>query len=201
MIEAPIYPELEFEEKDHIYRLNGLVIPSVSEVMTPLSSALYKSVDPETLNHAAARGTSIHEAIENWIKFGIEDIIPDYKGYLNGFYQWWAKEKPTVVCSELKVYHKVLLYGGTVDLLAYIGNQLTLVDFKTTSVLNDMTCKVQVEAYAQALASDGIKVDRKIILHLVKDGTWDTRDYPAVDGPCWRVFSALKTVFDYIKQF
>ena len=39
MIEAPIYPELEFEEKDHIYRLNGLVIPN------GLRSHLYTSED------------------------------------------------------------------------------------------------------------------------------------------------------------
>ena len=60
--------------------------------------------------------------------------------------------------------------------------------------------QVQLEAYAQALADMGIRVQRKRILHLKKDGIYSIRDYPANDVNRWRVFGALKTVYDYIES-
>lgn len=42
--------------------------------MKPLSSDFYSTVDPEVLNKAAKRGTAIHNAVENYAKFGIYDL-------------------------------------------------------------------------------------------------------------------------------
>jgi len=57
--------------------LNGLEVPSVTTLMKPLSSDFYSTVDPEVLNKAAKRGTAIHNAVENYAKFGIEDMCRD----------------------------------------------------------------------------------------------------------------------------
>lgn len=132
IIEMPEMPELAFEDETHTYRLNGLVIPSVSTVMEPLKNELYKGIGDSTLANAADKGTIVHNAIENYIKFGIIDIPPEHQGYFDGFLEFWNKYNPQVVGSEIRVYHKLLGYGGTVDLLAYIGDKLTLVDYKTT---------------------------------------------------------------------
>ena len=82
--EIPQFPELTFEEERHLYYLNGLEVPSVTTLMKPLSSDFYSTVDPEVLNKAAKRGTAIHNAVENYAKFGIEDIPPVYAGYFAG---------------------------------------------------------------------------------------------------------------------
>lgn len=87
--EIPQFPELTFEEERHLYYLNGLEVPSVTTLMKPLSSDFYSTVDPEVLNKAAKRGTAIHNAVENYAKFGIEDIPPVYAGYFSGFREWW----------------------------------------------------------------------------------------------------------------
>lgn len=200
MIKELKLPEMTFDAPTHTYRLDGLVIPSVSTIMEPLKVELYKGIGDSTLANAADKGTIVHNAIENWIKFGIDDTPHEYKGYFDGFLEFWSKTKPHVVGSEIRTYHKLLGYGGTIDLLAYIGDDLTLIDFKSTYTVSDMTCGVQLEAYAQALASHGIKVKRKGILHLIKDGSWKLIDYPANDALRWRVFGALKTVYDYIHK-
>ena len=193
-------PELTFENEKHIYKYNGFVIPSVSTLMEPLKNALYKNVSECTLNVAAEKGSTVHNAIENWIKFGIEDIPTEYSGYFDGFKEWWEENDPQVVGSEIRVYHKLLLYGGTIDLLSYINGELTLTDFKTTYAVSDMNCKVQLEAYAQALASHGVKVQRKQILHLPKDGRKKVHEYAVNDSECWNVFRSLKVVNDYISR-
>lgn len=196
-VKIPEMPELRFDEKSHIYRLDGVEIPSVSRVMEPLKASSYAGISEKTLARAADKGSSVHNSIENWLKFGIDDIPEEHRPYFDGFLEWWDEYQPEVVASEVKTYHKLMRYGGTIDLLAYIGGKLTLIDFKTTYRLLEKSCGVQLEAYAQALASHGITVEEKYILHLKKDGKWAYPEFPAKDPVRWRVFSALKCVYDY----
>ncbi len=199
-IVLPDLPELVFDDGPHIYTLNGVPIPSVTRIMEPLSQAEYGAIDSRTVDQAAHKGTIVHNAIENWLKFGIEDEDPDYAGYFRAFTEWWEEKKPEPVGSEVKTYHKLMRYAGTVDMLAYIDGELNLIDFKTTYRLIEKNCGVQLEAYAQALESHGVKVERKRILHLKKDGKWDDRQFPAKDPKRWMAFGALKNVYDYIQS-
>lgn len=186
-VEVPELPELTFDEASHIYRLNGDIIPSVSELMEPLKDQCYGGISKRTLENAAIKGSAVHNSIENWIKFGIDDIPSEHRGYFNGFVEWWKQYKPRVFGSEVRIYHKLMRYGGTIDLLCEIGGLLELIDFKTTYTLLEMACGVQLEAYSQALISHGITPQRKHILHLKKDGKWSFREFPAKDPARCRV--------------
>jgi len=148
-VEVPELPELTFDEASHIYRLNGDIIPSVSKLMEPLKDQCYGGISKRTLENAAIKGSAVHNSIENWIKFGIDDIPSEHRGYFNGFVEWWKQYKPRVFGSEVRIYHKLMRYGGTIDLLCEIGGLLELIDFKTTYTLLEMACGVQLEAYQQ----------------------------------------------------
>lgn len=200
-ITIPELPELTFEDGPHIYRVNGLIVPSVSTIIKPLSDSKYSGIRDRTLEKAARKGTSVHNAIENWIKYGIEDIPSDHIGYFDGFMRWFDKAKPEIVGSEIRLYHKIKMYAGTIDNLSYIDGLLTLIDYKTTATISDMLCGVQLEAYAHMLDCFGIKVQRKQILHLKKDGKFDVREYPAQDALRWLTFGSLKNVYDYIESY
>lgn len=200
LVLAPEFPELEFQDGPHIYLLDGEQIPSVSKVMEPLDKAKYERVDEVTLARAANRGTIVHNSIENYIKFGFVDIPGDYRGYMNAFSDWWNTIKPVVVGSEIRMYHKLMRYAGTCDLLCYIDEDLTLIDFKTTYSIDHKTCGVQLEAYAQALASHGIIINRKMILQLKNNGQHPVYEFPAKDAKRWRVFGACKTLYDYSRE-
>lgn len=200
-LEFPPLEELTFDEIMHRYYVDGTEVPSVSRVMEPLKDANYAGISDKTLKKAADKGTAVHDAIENFVKFGIEDINPEHKAYYDAFMSWWQEKRPIVVGSEIRVYHKLLGYAGTIDLLCYIDDLLTLIDFKTTYTVSDMSCGVQLEAYAKALESHGIKVDQKMILHLKRDGRHKPILYPANDSKRWRVFGSLKVVYDYIQSY
>ncbi len=174
--------ELQFEENGHLYLLNGAEIPSVSTIMRPLSQSEYGGIDKATLETAARRGTSVHNSIEIFLKYGIYDFDPEFKGYTDGFVEFFGKYCPEVVGSELRVYHPVLRYAGTVDMLAYIDGKLSLIDFKTTYKLIMSNCRVQLEAYVQALRAHGINIEKKYILHLCKDGKWEFVECPVMNG-------------------
>ena len=110
-VEVPELPELTFDEASHIYRLNGDIIPSVSKLMEPLKDQCYGGISKRTLENAAIKGSAVHNSIENWIKFGIDDIPSEHRGYFNGFMEWWKQYKPRVFGSEVRIYHKLMRYG------------------------------------------------------------------------------------------
>ena len=200
-IMIPELPELEFEENGHIYKLDGAVIPSVTTIMNPLSQSLYGGIDETVLNAAAERGTAVHNAIENYTLFGIDDIAPEYSGYLAACKAWYSEFSPKPIASECKVYHRILRYAGTADMLAIIDGKLILIDFKTSSSVNKMLTGVQTEAYAKAYESHGINVDGKAILHLKKNGKFSWVYYDRNDSASWDVFGALLTVFNHIEKY
>lgn len=104
-VEVPELQELTFDEASHIYRLNGDIIPSVSKLMEPLKDQCYGGISKRTLENAAIKGSAVHNSIENWIKFGIDDIPSEHRGYFNGFMEWWKQYKPRVFGSEVRIYH------------------------------------------------------------------------------------------------
>ena len=198
MIELPNTPELDFIESTHTYTLYGQKIPSVTQLMAPLSAAAYNGIDTEVLNRAADKGTEVHQAAENYANFGIEDISPERRDYFEGFRKWFDEVKPVVVSTEFKTYHKYLIYGGTVDLLAYIDDMLYVIDYKTTYRVEKMLTRVQLEAYKQALLSHGIPVTRKAVLHLQKNGKAKLLEYEPDDDDAWQTFWSLVNVNNYI---
>lgn len=199
---APEFPELEFREKNHTYWLYGARIPGVSELMRPLSDSMYKGIDAEILDLAAARGSAVHEAIENFAKYGIEDCEPEHQGYFDGFLAWAKENGVEILASEIVVYNRIYRYAGTLDLLCNVRGERWLVDVKTTAQVNQMLTSVQLEAYAAALASHGITVDRKAVLHLKKTGKHQVHIADKASGAeAWTTFGALMTVHGHIQKY
>lgn len=191
---------LTFDEAKHIYRLNGIVVPSVTQVMQPLSDETYRDVEPRVLARAAGKGTAVHNAIENYLDFGIEDVDPDHMGYFTAFLRWLSEYNPQVLASEYRLYHKFMGYAGTADLICIIDGRLYLIDYKTTQRIEEMLVRVQLKAYAQALASLGVEPRRTAALHLRRDGTFDFQTHDG-GAESWQVFSSLLTVLKYKQKF
>ncbi len=191
---------LTFEEGEHTYWLCGSQIPSVTTVMRPLSDKYYDRIDKHALEVAANRGTAVHNAIEVYNEFGILDIPEEFKGYMDAYMKWVEDRHPAIYRSEIRTYHKILMYAGTADLICGIDGDTVLVDYKTSYRVSEMLYGVQLEAYAQALKSHGLNVGKKIILHLKNDGTYKEYVFPAADSRRWRVFNSLMDIYRYLED-
>lgn len=200
-IVLPTFEGLVFEENKHIYKLNGSILPSVTTLMRSLSNEVYGQIDEEILKNAAERGTAIHNAVQNFIDFGIEDIPEKYKGYFDAFLAFWRDYRPVPVATEMKMYHKTLRYAGTIDFLCLIDGELYLIDFKSSSKIEKLLTAVQLEGYSEGLKSHSLQIDKKAILHLKSNGKYsfdtkyETNDYDARD-----VLQALVTTRNYIER-
>lgn len=197
--EFPAFDDLKFDEAKHKYSIMGVDLPSVTTIMKPLSQANYDGIAEDVLDKAARRGTAVHNAIENFIEFGIMDIATEYAGYMHGFREWYQKQKPEPVVTEQKIYHKFLRYAGTVDFISRTESGLVkLTDFKATAAFNRTLCGVQLEAYYRALESFGIHIDEASILHLSKDGTFKEIPYYLNGTTQWSAFGACLTIHNYL---
>lgn len=208
-IELPELPELTFEEATHTYRLNGIIVPSVTQLTKLLPNDDYAGIPNSILENAAKRGTEVHESIETFIKYGIDDCRSEYLPYYNAFKRFWKSQNGAVaIANELPVYYDDTdvpqlreLYGtayaGTLDMLAVLDGKLTLLDFKCTTKVYENKYALQLEAYSRALAKYGIAVERKIVLQLKKDETYKIYEFPINDERRWAVFRSLRIINNY----
>ena len=203
-IQLPELSELEFDEEAHIYRLRGEEVPSVTQLLKLLPDNDYANIPEAVLYNAARRGTAVHEAIEYYTLYGIEEYSEECEPYMAAFKAFWEGFGGTVLGSEVRIYNDCdtdeerelygTAYAGTLDLLAARDDKIVLMDFKCTSKILKKKYALQLEAYARALKKFGIPVDEKIVVQLKKDGKFRAVDFPAVDEYSWAVFRGLRAI-------
>lgn len=172
---------LEFKEETHQYFYNGLEVPSVTQIISASNVGALDNIPTSILDNASERGTAVHQAIEFYNKYQFANISDDYKGYFEAYKKWREQraEYEVKIKSELQVYHKILNYAGTIDMLiTNTKNKNILVDIKTTNELNMKYVSLQLSAYKEALHSQGIEVEGMYVLWLKNDGTYEYKEVP-----------------------
>lgn len=175
MIELP--PQtIAFEPDGHVYTLGSVVLPSVTQVMEPMSLMLYKGVPPDVMQIAADRGTRAHEQVSTYIKYGLMEPDDDTQPYLDAFLAFNADYHPQWVASEYRTFHRTLMYAGTLDLAGFItpddGNGVDVIDIKCTAQFHRIMLSTQLAGYAEAVKSHGVRVRNRYGLQLLRDGTY-----------------------------
>lgn len=164
--------KLTFDENKHQYSVNGLVLPSVTQIMKPLTQELYANIDHKTLNAAASRGKSVHYATELYDTFGVEEIEEENKGYLAAYKKFKQDYSVKILEVEKQLFHPFLYYAGTLDRIVEINGKRVLLDIKTTEKVHKNLVEIQVSAYQEMALKNGIEVDSLAVLKLNADGTY-----------------------------
>lgn len=167
---------IDFDPEKHLYTLGGYTLPSVTQIMRPMSLMLYNDVPQDVLFEAADRGTRAHEQVSNFVLYGVEETDEDTEPYVAAFRQFQADMNPTWIESEYRCYHKIMKYAGTIDLIGYVtpddGTGVDVVDLKCTAVFHSVMLATQIAAYAEALKSHGIPVRNHYGLQLLNSGKY-----------------------------
>lgn len=143
---------IEFLEKEHIYLKDGMIVPSVSEILHFIFPDKYKNVPKNVLNKKANYGTKVHEAIEKFEKDGQLDIsklnihqkiaIDQYIKLKNTF-DIKVLEQEQIISYEYE-------YCGRFDMIAIVDGKKSLCDIKTTSILDIEYLSWQLSYYELA---------------------------------------------------
>lgn len=188
---------LIFYEDFHEYVLDGVTVPSVSELLEPLRDREYSHVPPRILEEAAERGTEVHTATE-MIDNGKEFEFPEeWFGYLEAYQSFLREHEVEWTATEKPLGSRKYGYAGTVDRIGKIDGASALLDIKTTSKIHDKLVIPQLTFYNLLAEENGFPgIERFFILQLKKDGTYRLREYKA--NPV--VALSLLWIYDFVND-
>ena len=119
---------LEFYDKGHVYMLDGVRIPCVSDLCRFLHRELYKDAPNWTMEAAADRGTKVHAATEALDRAGQAEIEDDYLPYLEAYVQFLREHDVRWEMIEQAMHHPEHKYAGTIERYGTIDGIPTLLD-------------------------------------------------------------------------
>ena len=141
---------VEFIEDGHIYLVDGVVVPSVSELLHFIFPNKYSNIPENILNAKAEYGSKVHEAIECLEK---NEKLPqlNYLQELSIDQYRKLKDKYKIeVLEQEKMVHYKNYYCGRFDMIAGINGTYSLCDIKTTAKLDKESLSWQLSYYALA---------------------------------------------------
>lgn len=158
-----------------LYQLDGVRVPSVTEILNLAGLVDYSKVQPEYLERARASGSLMHE----WIHLLTEGHIsaddeppPEIAGEVKAYLRFVAESGFQATASEQVVVNPVLRYAGTFDLRGTLGGVDALIDLKRmTSVC--AWVKWQLAGYALCLDPR----PKRFALRLLSNGTYRLDPY------------------------
>lgn len=187
---------LEFYDKSHVYELDGDRIPCVSDLCRFIHKEIYKDAPLWQMEAAADRGTKVHAATEALDKTGRAEIEDSYLPYLQAYAQFRQEHEVQWELIEYADYHPELMYAGTIDRYGMVDGYHTLADLKTTHRVYKPLCGASLNLYRLILEARQRCVERLMIIHLKKDGTYKLVNIP-IDGV---VAMALITLHNAMKK-
>lgn len=169
---------IDFLEEPHIYLVDGVITPSVSEILHFIFPEKYKNVSSYILNKKAQYGTTIHQSVEmlenNLKTMSIEEAFNvtvqaldlNYIQEVSLHQYLKLKDKYQIeVIEQEQMIHFKNYYAGRFDMIARIKNNLCLCDIKTTAEFDEEYLSWQLSYYEMAV---GKKFDKLYAIWLPK---------------------------------
>ena len=136
---------LEFDEESHIYICDGVIIPSVTQILKTQFND-YAGVSRAVLDRASERGTALHKAIERYETIGAESDLQEFQNY-----KFLKKHfKITNISNETPIIYEEdgrVLFAGQLDQIIEIDGELGINDFKRVSSPNKEKIALQLNLY------------------------------------------------------
>lgn len=188
-----------FDEETHIYTIDGIEYPSVTDICSPISFKKLDAVNKYVVEQAADRGTRVHAYIQEYClldEYDLDEMDSDCIPYFVNFVEWRNTYFPEILFTEKQMFSKELGYCGTCDLLCKIDNEITLIDFKTTCSIDYKSLSVQLAGYSNLIKNSFYQGDLKTkVLQLKKNGYV----YKDVE-PNYEWFDILKKHNDFMRS-
>ena len=140
---------LEYIDETHTYLYDGIVLPSITQLLKCKFGGKYDGIPKATLERAAELGTAVHKAIEDYERQGLETELPELRNWkflkkAHGF-DCLDNEVPVVLFNDGEA-----VACGRLDLVLCEQNSIGLGDIKRTSTLDKQYLTYQLNCYRVA---------------------------------------------------
>lgn len=138
---------LEYIDETHTYIYDGVILPSITQILKSKFGNKYNGVSKEVLQKASEKGTEVHQAIEDYEKRSIENAncleLRNYK-FLKKHYNFNCidNEVPIVL-----FHNGIPVSAGRVDLILEDEGKVGIADIKRTSVFDKEYVAYQTNLY------------------------------------------------------
>lgn len=184
---------LEFIEEGHVYLLDGVEIPSVTQIIAPLYD--FAGISAARMEYASARGKAVHRATELYDMDDLDEaaLDPVIFSYLEAWKRFKSENKVEITGMEQMLHNEKHSYAGKFDRTAVFDGGKWLLDIKATAALTP-AIGVQLAGYGGLL--DG--TERRGAVQLKPDGTYRLQEYTSRSD--WPTFLSLLTIYNWRKN-
>jgi len=124
----------EFEDDTHIYKLNGKVIPSNTEILKSFNVGNYNRIPFDTLEHAMLRGKAVHKAIQLYENKTLdpESVHPEVAPYFEQYVAFVRTEAAgQLILSETPIFSVNYNFATTLDQVRKRKGEYSIIEIKT----------------------------------------------------------------------
>lgn len=141
-------------DANHIYRVDGMIIPSVSAVLD-----VYFPPTPFYTEEGREDGHYRHEWYAFLSQGGVaaKPPYPKIEPAIEGYKRFMAEVRPEYVFGERPMYHPQLRYCGTPDVVFKLAGRLSVVDYKPKA--KNKRTRLQTALYYLMLRANGVMVE------------------------------------------
>lgn len=195
--------KIEFDKEKHIYYVNGIRVPGVSEILESVGVSNMSRVPEHILERACKYGNAVHSMtalcdIGHLDEWGLDDGL---RKDLEGWDKFKQENGVSMKHIESIVYSKKYNFIGTLDRVAdlqsgiYAGHT-GILDVKTPTEIS-LAAYAQLDAYDIAYKENGAynlkeqefvkenPSDIKLIVHLSQDGNYQLHPTRPEDRGCF----------------
>ena len=184
--------DLTFEPETHTYTVNGVIVPSVTQVIKDAGI-----IDTQWFTEwAAERGSRVHKAIEFDLlgELDEESVDEHVRPYLGAFRKFRAENDLKIRRVECHVYSPHG-FTGTLDLFADLNGTPTILDWKTGKA--DRYVGLQLSGYSVGLHATHSEVACQLAaVELKHDGRYKFVKFPFEP----KVFLAALEIKKWMRQ-
>ena len=195
--------DIQLNEATHIYTLDKVVIPSVSQV---LKIAGLKDISKFCAPEDLIRGTYVHKAISLYETGNLDEstVDPLIKPYFDAYLKFRKETDYKPMASEQKVYSTRYRYAGRLDSERMFKEKFMIVDYTTGSEFHPADA-IQVEAYKEArnetIQDRKLKAKDRLIVRLDKEGSYYLPPEKFYGKNDFNVFLACLTIYNCKKAW
>lgn len=137
---------LEYYDDQHLYLVDGIDVPSITQLLKMRFFHKYDGIPKQTLTRASEAGTQVHNAIEEYCKHGIEADLKEVRNFK------FLQKKYNFIALENEI--PVILFdgdrpisAGRLDMVIEMDGKIGGADIKRTSTLDKEYLAYQLNLY------------------------------------------------------
>ena len=137
---------LEYFDDTHEYLVDGVIVPSITQILKIKFGNKYDGVSQKVLNRAAEKGTEVHEAIERYCKTGENSDLKEVRNFkfLQKQYKFEVLDNEVPIILFL---NDEPVAAGRLDLVLKLDNKIGGGDIKRTATLDKEYLAYQLNLY------------------------------------------------------